>query len=346
MSALPASPNLRFEELAPGVYAAIALEAGLAASNSGIVDLGERTLVPRPPDLGGWRVADRPHDCERGVHRVWVDGVLVFDTTYSPITAAELRAAAQTLTGRSPALVLNSHWHGDHVYGNAVFAGAEIYATARTREIMAEKTPAGIVEFKAHWPGVLSKIEADLDTAADEAQRADLLEGRAFVGQIVASLPQLESRLPDHTFTERVVFEGTRRTAEFVSFGGGHTESDAMLHLPQERLAFMGDLLVVNNHPWLGDGDPHQWLQSLDRVEALHPKVLVPGHGSVGALGEVALIRRYITALLGLASEVVRAGGSAEDAEKQPIPAPFEAWEGNREGFGRNLKFLHQYVSK
>ena len=85
---VPQYEDLALHELADGVWAAIAQPTGLAMSNSGIVDLGDRTLV--------------------------------FDTTISPRSASDLRAAAEYLTGRPVAGVLNSHWHRDHVFGNAV----------------------------------------------------------------------------------------------------------------------------------------------------------------------------------------------------------------------------------
>ena len=86
---LPQSEHFTYHELAEGVWAAIVIPTGLAASNSGIVDLGDRTLV--------------------------------FDTTLSPASAADLRSAAEHLTGRHVAYVLNSHFHHDHVFGNAIF---------------------------------------------------------------------------------------------------------------------------------------------------------------------------------------------------------------------------------
>src|SRR5512147_122812 len=98
---LPESEHFTYHELADGVWAAIIKPFGLAASNSGIVDLGDCTLI--------------------------------FDTTFSPASAVELRATAERLTGRPVSYVLNSHWHQDHVFGNAIFAPeVEIHATART----------------------------------------------------------------------------------------------------------------------------------------------------------------------------------------------------------------------
>lgn len=105
MPTLPASPHFRLEELAQGVYAAIHTPGGDAIGNAGIIDLGDRTVI--------------------------------FDTCQSPLAAADLQRAAVTLCGRPVDYVVNSHWHSDHVLGNAVLADATIIATPTTRLLMA-----------------------------------------------------------------------------------------------------------------------------------------------------------------------------------------------------------------
>src|SRR3990172_6492741 len=87
---LPTSQHFRLERLADGVYAAIASGSGAATCNAGIVDLGDRTLV--------------------------------FDPFLTPKAAHDLRVAAEQLTGRSVSIVINSHYHNDHIRGNQVFS--------------------------------------------------------------------------------------------------------------------------------------------------------------------------------------------------------------------------------
>ena len=61
-----------------------------------------------------------------------------------------------------------------------------------------------------------------------------------------------ELRLPDVTFTQRMAFHGSRRVAELICLGGGHTPSDAFLYLPADHIAFMGDIVQVGYHPMIG----------------------------------------------------------------------------------------------
>ena len=311
---LPQSEHFTFYQVAEGVWAAIVKSTGLAASNAGIIDLGDRTLI--------------------------------FDTTLSPAAAIDLRTAAEGLTGRHVACVLNSHWHRDHVFGNGVFAPeTEIYATARTREIMSAKTPADLAEFTQHWPEQLKDWAESARVATDEVERLDFQDGVRFAQAIINTFPQLKLRLPDHTFTDRVKFEGSKRAAEFTTFGGGHTDSDACLYLPAERIIFSGDLLVVKNHPGLNDGHPREWLISLSKIKAYEPLCLIPGHGELGAVEDVTLIERYITETRQLAEQNFRDGGTAESAAALQSP-PFTAGWNNAESFGRNMTFLHEEVRR
>lgn len=301
---LPRSEHFTFHELGEGVWAAIVIPSGLAASNSGIIDLGDRTLI--------------------------------FDTTFSPASAQELRTVAETLTGRPVGSVLNSHSHTDHVFGNAVFdSSTEIYATAHTRELMAEKIEKEIADFKNHWPAQQKKWAEIAKNAKDEAERLDYEGGVRFAQSIIDTFPQLQLRLPDRTFTDRMEFKGSERTAEFITFGGGHTASDAFLYLHAERILFMGDLLVVKNHPDLTHGDPRIWLDILAKIKALNPVRLIPGHGEPATLDDVTMLERYIHELLQMAGQ-----GSSESAALQPPPIA-AGWD-NAEAFEKNLKFLRQ----
>jgi glyoxylase-like metal-dependent hydrolase (beta-lactamase superfamily II) len=171
----------------------------------------------------------------------------------------------------------------------------------------------------------------------------DYEDGVQFAQKIIDTFPQLAVRLPDHTFAEEWVFTGPKRRVEFVTFGGGHTDSDALLYLPAERLVFTGDLLVVKNHPALMYGHPHQWLDILARIRGLDPVQLVPGHGPLGTLADVALIERYLTELLAMAQHNWREGGTAETAAALPPPSFTADWD-YVNGFELNMKFLHKLV--
>lgn len=314
--ALPTSRHFQLEQLAEGVYAAVLpdIMANISAnSNAGIVDLGDTTLV--------------------------------FDTFMTPVAAADLCTAAEQLTGRPPSYVINSHYHYDHVRGNQVFpAQAAIISTTKTRELISTKGADHIRQDRSTSTLELQKIEEQMVAEGDPRQR-DLLCITAAEGwAIQESLPILELRLPNWTFDSQLVLHGSHRTIQVITLGGGHTESDAFLVLPAERIAFLGDLLFVGHHPYLGHGDPHALNQTLAAIEQLDVETVVPGHGPVGTTADSRLLRQYLSTLEELTLPVIRAGGSAEEAAAQEVPPPFASWQ-----FGfflrMNLHFLYERLA-
>ncbi len=279
---LPTSPHFRLETLGEGVYAAIAVPGKDAGSNAAIVDLGDATLV--------------------------------FDTFLTPAAARDLGRAAEQLTGRGIRFVVNSHWHNDHIHGNAALAEGNralaMLSTAETR---------GLIEGQG---------------------AANLAEIRAEGGELAAKLEGMRLRLPDVTFDSRLTLHGTRRAVELTTYGGGHTASDAFLLLPHERIAFLGDLLFVRSHPWLGDGDPDELIRILQRIEALDIALAVPGHGAVGTLADCAAVREYVDVVGALVRALHGRGASLEEAQEAAIPTPFAGWAG-AEVFKWNVEYFY-----
>ena len=272
-----------------GVHAAIAKPDRLAVGNAAIVDLGGETLV--------------------------------VDTHISSAAGRELRAAAEELIGRPVSLVLNTHWHADHVLGNEQFEGSTIVSTARTRELIAT---AGAERLKARMEALEEELPAEIErlrTAGDE-------EGAALLEREAPDLRTVRHRLPDETFEEHHEFG----RAQALTFGGGHTESDSFLLLPDAGVLVAGDLVVVGMQPWSGHGDPRAWAGILDRLLELDWDTCVPGHGPVCGRDVLPPLRDYQLAL----DEAVRGG------EDEPeLPAEFGDWAGP-EMWATNIEALRE----
>lgn len=309
---LPTSPYFRLERLAEGVWAAIVERGTGAWGNAGIVALGDRTLV--------------------------------FDTFLTPAAARDLRAAAESLTGQPVAYVVNSHYHMDHIHGNAVFDDATIIATEKTRERIATRG-AELVAQAFDLPAYLADLDAQIASAATPELRADLLALQGEYCALNSALPELRLRLPDITFDQRLTLHGTQRAVEVVSYGGGHTSSDAFLLLPVERIAFLGDLLGVKMHMSFGQADLEQWDTILERIETLDMQTVVPGHGSVGAPADVATMRQYLFDMETLVSEAIVRGETAEQIVALAPPAMYADW-GARSIFADNLRLLYSQLAQ
>ncbi len=309
----PASPPSRHfatEPLSDGVLALIAHdEGGWAIGNAGVIDLGNRTLV--------------------------------FDTFMTPTAARDLKALAEDLTGRPVDIVVNSHYHNDHIWGNQVFGpNARIYATETTRLLIATRGMTEEYEYyRNHASETLKKLSARRSAADSDEERARLSFAIPYYEAIVAVMPELSVRFPDVTFDRRVVFHGSRRTAELLTFGGGHTDSDALLYLPADGIIFTADLLFVNCHPYLADGDPAEARRALEQIGRLGAHTLVPGHGPVGTPEDLEQMARYIEEVRNLAHEAAYDRPESDDLRQIAMPDQYRSW-GYKSFFESNLRFL------
>jgi cyclase len=166
-------------------------------------------------------------------------------------------------------------------------------AAADELRISAEVIAPVAYAINSHWHADHVNGNRSFDDVAILAteRTRELMEERA-VGD-------LDAIFPTDVFDERVEREG----AVVETLGGGHTESDAFLWF--EDTVFTGDLVVVERHPWVGDGDVEHWLEILDAFEARRPRVVVPGHGPIGSVDDIPPLRRYLEGLLdGTASAV------------------------------------------
>lgn len=308
------SAHFRLHRLADGVFAAIHTEGGWAQSNAGVVDLGDRALI--------------------------------FDTFIAPQAANDLRSAVADVLSRPVAAVINSHYHNDHIWGNQAFSNdVPIISTRKTRDLI---TTLGAEEhrwFQEHSQERLGALEAQLDQGMDEASRRLTSYSIVYYRAILGVLPQLEIRLPNLTFTDQLEFSGPRRVAQLICYGGGHTGSDAILYLPEERIIFMADMLFIGTHAYLPDGDPDGIRRTLNRIMQLPAATLVPGHGPVGNASDVERMVRYLDQLEALVEEALRKGMLEEDVAHLPMPDEYREWI-FPSFFASNLKFLYQLRSR
>jgi cyclase len=268
---------------------------------------------------GAWAaiaIPDRGAVGNAGIVDLGDGGSLVFDTMVTPRAGRALRAHAERLVG-PVRYVVNSHWHGDHRMGNGAFdPETPILATPRTRELIAT---IGVERLEATKSAGREGYEPLLDDLRERGKTDEI----ALVEDFLGDLPQIQQRLPDDTFEER----RNLGRCELLTFGGGHTESDAFLLLGDERILFAADLVVVRSHGWVGDGDVGSWRAILDRMRRLDFDVLVPGHGPVGG-------RDDVDAMLGYLADVTDAAPTSS-----AMPERYRDWD-FASGWDRNVAAL------
>jgi cyclase len=291
-------------ELAEGVYAAIASENGAGVGNAGVIDLGGLTLI--------------------------------LDTFLTPQAGQDLRKWAEELTGRAPDLVVNTHYHNDHVWGNQVFLPeAKIISSIRTRQLMQTAGVEELHEYTAISPGRYQELKEQYEREPDPEKQKNLLFWMAYYEGLVEALPALHLCLPSITFERNLTLHGELRTAELLSFDAGHTGGDTVLYLPDSKTAFLADLLFVGCHPYLADGDPDALQSVLVTLQELDAHTLIPGHGPPGKPADLQLMIDYIELCRVKAREI----SSDIEVEHLQPPSEYADWL-LPHFFNRNVSFL------
>lgn len=178
---------------------------------------------------------------------------LLVDTGCGPRHAAEILAALRALT-ELPLLVVNTHAHWDHFFGNAAFRDAG------TTTIWAHAAAARAME-----------LTGESQRAEVAGAEPDMAAGRG---------PGTDIVLPTHlVHAEPVVLDLGGPVVELFSLGRGHTDGDLMVGAP--GVLFAGDVLEEGAEPQFDDAHPQEWASVLRRLGTLGARypVMVPGHG-------------------------------------------------------------------
>jgi glyoxylase-like metal-dependent hydrolase (beta-lactamase superfamily II) len=179
------------------------------------------------------------------------DAALVVDTRASHREAAELVEELTRLTPLPVRWVVNTHWHWDHAFGNALFSNAEIWGHDLCQIALANHG-------------------REMKAAAKEWLPADRH----------AEIDEVEIVPPMQTFAERATLE-IGRSIEMSYYGFGHTDSDIIVIVPDADVSFFGDLVEEGAPPSFGDSYPVAWPLTLGLASVEASGTIVPGHGDV-----------------------------------------------------------------
>lgn len=179
------------------------------------------------------------------------DGLAVIDTRSTHNEARELLDELAILSSKPVRWVINTHYHWDHVYGNAMFEDAEIWGHELCRSAL-QSVGEEMKQSAKSW------LPTELHDDVDE----------------VRVVP------PEKVFSDRVSLDiGLEISMSYHGFG--HTDADIVVRVPDAGVAFFGDLLEEGAPPNFGDSYPVAWPLSLRLAAEDLPGVVVPGHGDV-----------------------------------------------------------------
>ncbi len=257
------------------------------------------------------------------------DGVVVVDANGSRTHTQEVLAALRTLTDKPVRYVVNTHWHDDHIMGNQVyrdaFPGVEFVGHERMREYLpatGAKNHAQMLEQAPKFADMLrSTITKNKSLRGEDLspeERASYASDVSLIDQYVADAPGTDVVLPTITVDDHVTLHLGSREVQVRSMGSGHTAGDLVVYLPKENIVATGDL-VVWPVPLIGADQSYvgQWAETLGRIRALKPAIIVPGHGHVLRDDSyLELMARFLASAQRQTDEAVARGETLEQAQK------------------------------
>jgi cyclase len=226
---------------------------------------------------------------------------MLVDTLFDLELTAEMLAALRQATPAAEriARVVNTHANGDHCYGNALLAGAEIVASAASAAEM-DEVPASVLS---------AFLRAAPDMGETGAFLLDIFGAFRFDG--------IELVAPTRTFTGELELLVGDRLVRLIEVGPAHTAGDVVVQVPDAGVVFTGDIVFHGGHPIVWAGPVTNWIAACDRLLALDGiETVVPGHGPLGDLGSVAGIKGYFEHLTAEAQTRFDAGMSPLEAAR------------------------------
>ena len=221
------------------------------------------------------------------------DEALVIDTRSTHAQAREIVSDVRELTAAPVTVVVDTHGHFDHSYGNHIFRPATIWGHERCVTFM---------------------------TRTGEARRPAIA---AEVPEIAANLPEVVIDPPDRTFTEAATIEVGGRVVELRYLGRGHTDHDIVIDVPGAGVVFAGDLVENGAVPYFGDGYPLDWPATAAAVVGLVDGVVVPGHGDHA---DRAFVEGQAAAIAELSALARRVHGGELELEDAVARTPFPSY--------------------
>lgn len=248
----PPGPAPYRQEIAEHVFAYIQPEGGWCLNNAGIIMAGTETVL--------------------------------VDTAATERRARWLRSSVSDLSPEPPSTLINTHFHGDHTFGNFVFPEARILAHERTRKEMA----AAGLHLTGLWPEVRW-------------------------GAISVTLPSF-------TYRDRMTIHAGETLIELFHPGAAHSIDDTVVWLPESSVLFTGDIVMSGVTPFIAMGSVSGSLAAIAELRRLQPATIVAGHGPVTGPEVLDQAEGYLRWVQDLAREGHAAGlGPFEVAQEADL---------------------------
>lgn len=227
------------------------------------------------------------------------DGIVLIDDQFAPL-ADRIKAALKAITDKPLRFVINTHYHFDHIDGNAEFQkDAPVIAHDNVRKRLES----------GGTPGNLGSVKQELKPVAKEA-------------------------LPILTFSQDVTIHLNGEDIHVLHYPNGHTDGDSMIFFPESNVVHMGDDFVTYGFPFIdlaGGGSVEGMIDAAEYVidELPNDVKVIPGHGMISNLDDVRKFVAMIKETRGVVEKATQAGKTLDQMKREKVLGLWEKWSGD-----------------
>ncbi len=193
-------------------------------------------------------------------------GAILIDTGFTDEIGTHLRKVVAKLTKKPVKVIINTHHHGDHSFGNAAFPEARVISSEMCRKLL--------IEGEGDWLDIIEGAT-----------------GRKFPN--TRAVPATE--VYANKTKSDVVIDGVKLT--FWVPEAAHTAGDMMIWLPDDQVLVGGDITVNQITPNFRDANVKLWIDALGEAKSMPAKTIIPGHGPLMTTADVGQLHERMAKL-------------------------------------------------
>ena len=197
------------------------------------------------------------------------EGVVCFDTPMIPNEAKAWRAMIDETSGGKPIpyVIVTDH-HRGHCLGSQWLSDV-------------------VIAHEIAWKHMRNYSDNFKQRVRDSFKKQP---------EVRAQFTDLRIVVPTITFQDKLTVVRGNRVVRVIHVKG-HTPATSIVWLPKERVLFSGDIVWLDQHPFMTQANSREWLEALQLIQKLNPTYIVPGHGPICSVKELDYLIEYLTFL-------------------------------------------------
>ena len=244
------------------------------------------------------------------------EGVIVVDTRVTPDEARKVKGEIRKQTQLPVLYVINTHYHGDHVFGNQVFKDSHtIIAHENVRKALKNSSGKEHLNFNKNLniPGVEETVVTS----------------------------------PNVIFKEKMDIWAGGYHLELIHMPG-HTDGDLFIYIEALKTIIAGDLISNGKIPNMRDASSiEDWMKALNYMGDLNAEIYIPGHGEPGGKPVLLAMKHYLMYLIERVRVQIETGKSlkeTQDAVRPVLEKKFKNWK-KLDWINSNIEFAYRELS-